>query len=171
MLNNSNSSGDHLSPQSKVSENSVLNTVLSFFQTLASKRLVPLDDLNLLFDCPLTLFASFKNCSRTSLKKQLLKKVSEVDDWGSEQQIFSFLNRHPKLVESFLKDPTNNIFKGLLLYFLCHFYKKKGKLYQFHDKKSLVSCELGLESDELLRLGIIILNGGFQFCPLRKIQK
>ena len=171
MLNNPSLSDNHQNPQSKISGNSVLNTVLSFFQTLASKRLVPLDDFNLLFDCPLTLFSSFKKCTPSSLQKQLLQKVSQVDDWSSELEIFSFLNRHPKMVESFLKDPTNNIFKGLLLYFLCHFYNKRGKLYQFHDKKSLVSCEMGLDSNELLRLGIIILNGGFQFCPLRKIEK
>lgn len=171
MLNNSSFSGHEKSPHSKAFGNSVLNTVLSFFQTLASKKLVPLDDFNLLFDCPFSLFASFKKCTPLSLQKQLLQKVSQVDDWGSEQDIFSFLNKHPKMVESFLKDPTNNIFKGLLLYFLCHFYNKRGKLYQFHDKKSLVSCEMGLDSNELLRLGIIILNGGFQFCPLRKIEK
>lgn len=162
----SNCSSPPKSPQ-----NSVLNTVLSFFQTLASKRLVPLDNLDLLFDCPLALFSSLSDFKGVSLEKDLLAKVSGVCDWNTEHEIFSFLNSHPKLLQSFMKDPKNNIFKGLLLYFLCHFYKRRGKMYQFHDKKSLVSCDLGLDCGEFLRLGVIILNGGFQFCPLKKISQ
>ena len=171
MLNETSFLENTCPPSSKSQTNSVLNTVLSFFQTLSSKRLIPLDNSNLLFDCPLSLFSSFSETTPVLLEKELLQKVSQVSNWKQENSIFSFLEQHPKLLQSFVQDPKNNIFKGLLLYFLCHFYKRRGKLYQFHDKKSLVSCDLGLEKGEVLKLGVIILNGGFQFCPLKKVQK
>jgi hypothetical protein len=157
------------SPESR--SKSVLKTVLQFFQTLASKRLVPLDDLTLLFDCPLSLFSTFCDTPSETLQEELLAKVEGVSDWDSEHSIFSFLNDHPDLLASFVRDPKKHIFKGLLLYLLCHFFQKRGKLYQFHEKKSLVSCDLGLDHGELVRFGVIILNGGFQFCPLRKVPK
>ena len=171
MLNETSFSENTCNSHPKSPTNSVLNTVMSFFQTLSSKRLIPLNESNLLFDCPLSLFSTFSEISPILLEKELLQKVNDVSNWEEENSIFSFLERYPKLLKSFLTDPKNNIFKGLLLYLLCHFYKRKGKLYQFHDKKSLVSCDLGFDSGKVLKLGVVILNGGFQFCPLKKISK
>ena len=150
---------------------SVLSTVTHFFEILASTRLLPLDDLNLLFDCPLSLFSSFCESTPRQLEEELLRRVGGVEDWARESPVFSFLNEHPGLLRSFSEDPRKHIFKGLLLFLLCHFFEKRGKLYQFHDKKSLVSCDLGLEHGERVRFGVIILNGGFQFVPLKKVSR
>lgn len=149
---------------------SVLDSVLSFFTELYLKKLEPLDLDHLFFSCPLDLFAFASNREPETVKQEFKESVRAVTDWTKEHNLLSFLQSQPHLVSEFLEDINQNIYTGLLLCLLSWFSKKRGKIYQFHDRKCLVSCDLGFDFEEVVRIAVIVFNNGFQFCPLKKIK-
>ena len=146
----------------------LLNSVLSFFGQLNSKGLKPYLMENLFFSSPLELFSKLKNISIDKLKNKIKDKIQILIN--QKEELF-FLKKFEDLKEAFLNDMDKTLFTGLLIYVLCFIFNFNCKLFQFHDRKSLVSCEIDLKGEETIRLAIIIFNQGFQFSVLTKIDK
>ena len=150
---------------------SIMQSVLSFFKELYFKKLEPIESSELFFKSPIYLMAFLLSKNPSEIKQWIKETVNKVQDWRSEHKLLGFLQNQTKLLEAFLEDMENSIYTGLLSVLLCFMTGKKGKIYQFHDRKSLVSCDLSLEGLSVVRMAIIVFNNGFQFCALKKFSR
>lgn len=146
----------------------LISSVVSFFEQLNKKGLFPQLMERLFFSSPLYLFADLKQVSVEELKQKILKALPNLINSKEELQ---FLKKFSDLKKAFLKEMNNTLFSGMLIYILCFIFKFNCKIFQFHDRKSLVSCDIDLDGVETLKIAIIIFNQGFQFCLLKKIEK
>lgn len=146
----------------------LISSVLSFFEQLNKKGLFPKLIDSLFFSSPLYLFAELNQISVEELKLKILKALPDLINSKEELQ---FLKKFSDLKKAFLKEMNNTLFSGLLIYILCFIFEFNCKIFQFHDRKSLVSCDIDLNGNKTLKIAIIIFNQGFQFCVLKKLNK
>lgn len=172
MLNNS----DTLDDSRSISENSsihsqsdpLINSVLVFFKQLNKKNLTPKLFSSLFFSSPLHLFSEMKQISIEDLRKKI---ASNLHYLIKEKKELNFLEKFYDLKEAFLQNMEKTLFSGLLIYVLCFLFNLNCKIFQYHDRKSLVSCSIDLEGEDIIRIAIIISNQGFQFCSLTKTKR
>ena len=167
---------DSLCESKSICENSSINSetdpllksVLCFFGQLNSKGLKPCLMETLFFSSPLELFSKLKNISIENLKIKIKENLHILIE--QKEELF-FLKKFEDLKYAFVNNMDKTLFTGLLIYVLCFIFNFNCKLFQFHDRKSLVSCEIDLDGKETIRIAIIIFNQGFQFSVLTKIEK
>lgn len=149
--------------------------ILHFFQLLLKKRLYPQKNQETVFyDSPARLFCALTGRSLVqapALLDEILEWIMSSPDWDKEAPELGFLEEQRRLLEALSSNPNSPIFAGFLLVL---FSAKMGyhlKLYQFHEGKSLVSCEVGQRNGRVpLKVGVFIFADGFKFSILEKQQ-
>lgn len=147
--------------------------LIKFFQCLNTKNLSPKKYGNTVFFSDIYRLV-YTICDIKSdfaaFKLQCLEFLDETKEWESVMKELDFLNKNPIIIETFTAFPESPIFTGLLLTILAAKFKKSLKIFQYHNGKSLITCEVGsrVPGHELLRIAIWTFADGFKFCVLEK---
>jgi cold shock CspA family protein len=103
------------------------------------------------------------------IRTQICETIRNVKDWSQIDNDFAFINKNPEIRASFLENIDNPIFTGFLLLFMCKWHKYNLKIYQLQEGNSLISCEIGSETQiECIRLAILVSPYGPRFALLDK---
>lgn len=150
--------------------------ILRFFRALSFKRLVPaLIGQSTLYKSVFELFAAilYADVSKADIVKgELMKFIRATDKWSDVREELSFLDVHKNLISNLLQNIESPVYSGFLLTLLSAKEQKRLKIYQFHEGRSLITCEIGAlqEGMENLPVAVLISSEGFKFCLLKKTK-
>lgn len=150
--------------------------ILRFFRALSFKNLVPvLIGQSILYKNVFELFASilYKDIIKaTHVKEEALEFIQKTTSWAEISPELAFLDHNKLLITNLLQNPDSPIYSGFLLTLLAAKTHKRLKIYQFHEGRSLITCEMGSLREGLdnLQIAVLIFSDGFKFCLLKKTK-